>query len=144
MLLKIYAVHSVGANSASLNWQNSRPDSQSPPLYVYCGGAIDDWTAWADLYAMAGTSDHEAFGISADALFLLLFSAVKLVLERGWGSPPRHGPRFAPVPDLVEGNRPQFMVGLKEDNNGVTWIISPVPLPHLAEYDVTGQAKPRE
>lgn len=56
--------------------------------------------------------------------------AFDLGLRHGWGSMLRHEPRVMPIADDSE-----FIHAFawKEDNNGTTYVASPVPLPHLNE-----------
>lgn len=56
--------------------------------------------------------------------------AQKLALRLGWDEDIRTGPFVTVIPDQ-EGSMPPFLIGWKQDNNGTTFVASPLRLPWL-------------
>jgi hypothetical protein len=72
-------------------------------------------------------------GLSSDYFILSWESAKKAALQYGWEGDFRQEPRvlWLPCPDEAD-----FRAGFvfKQDNNGTTFVVSPVELPHLRNY----------
>jgi hypothetical protein len=103
----------------------------TPGGHVYVLGPIDWWPAWTSLDAplveeFASESDRAG---QRQQLEALLEYAKARFREAGWEGDVRMGPFFAGLPtDDVTG---EVMVGLKQGNNGTTFIWSPYELPWL-------------
>ncbi len=101
-----------------------------PRGYVYVVGPIDYWPAWISI----DTPPVEDYPVGkyAEARHALLEHAKRRFHEAGWEGDIRMGPFFAGLPTSdITG---VVMVGLKQDNNGTTFIWSPYALPWLWEW----------
>ena len=102
---------------------------ETPAGYVYVLGPIDWWRAWTSL----DTPPVEHYRDENDRVRerhhrqALLEHATARFRDAGWDGDVRLGPFFAGLPTHdVTG---EVMVGLKQDNNGTTFIWSPNELP---------------
>ena len=73
-------------------------------------------------------SDVDIFGYGLGGFRIAVESAMDAARKAGYDGEPRNPPAvfWLPVQDSFE---PGFVI--KQDNNGTTFIVSPVPLPHL-------------
>lgn len=78
-----------------------------------------------------GRPPNGAFALTVDELLKLWESAKGAADQAGWDGDFRIEPRVLPIPDETA-----FRVGFvfKQDNNGTTYVVSPVEMPHLDEY----------
>ena len=99
----------------------------SEPLKVYKINAIDHWDGW-----------HPVASMEHRAVFTLAFNAAIAegigyrVLRAGEGG----NPWWAPFPGPDSGD-PLYLIAWKQENNGTTFIVSPVELPHLGEPELS-------
>jgi len=70
---------------------------------------------------------------------LFVAEAKKLARQAGWEGDMSEGPNVFGIPP--GDTMPNFVMGLawKQDNNGTTFICSPVPLPWLGEPERVGE-----
>ncbi len=109
------------------------------PWYVYELAPIDfNWehlpTVEATAIALAGHDAQAAVrktnvaGMESDQFLSLWRSAQDAALSAGWGGDHRNDPVVMWLPGDSE-----FVPGfvLKQDNNGTTYVVSPLPMPHF-------------
>ncbi|WP_312459550.1 hypothetical protein [Comamonas sp.] len=89
-------------------------------------GAIASREAQALVYHGNGSVD----GINISHFLSHWESAKDAALSKGWEGDHRNDPVVIWLP-IEDGFQPAFV--LKQDNNGTTFVVSPVPLPHLAQ-----------
>lgn len=96
-------------------------------IKVYKINPIDFWNGWQPVESM----EHRA-------VFTLAFNAViaegigNRELRAGEGG----NPWWTPFPGNDSGS-PLYLIAWKQDNNGDTFIVSPVELPHLGEPEIS-------
>ena len=108
--------------------------------YAYAIGPIDHWIGWSTLrgaaLAQVDDAQTEDHGYAYSQEWLIdhmgnqLEAAKKMFLELGWEGDIREGPYVTAIPLTDECNF-GLLFALKQDNNGQTFIWSPVPLPYL-------------
>lgn len=102
------------------------------PLYVYrVENPIDFWDGWspiADFMVAKLDTDEPSFGYLSD--FFAFFGRACVVADQlGWDGDIRRSELY--VSGLPEPNGGRVIIGWKQDNNGETFVASPVPLPWL-------------
>lgn len=118
--------------------------------FVYAIAAIDDWGGWHRVsQALATVKDDEhvaalaiagEWGPSFAEIMMRFRAAAETARKVGWDGDIRgglyseNGPLWAPLPSGVEAET-EFLIAWKQDNNGGCFIVSPYPLPWLAEAD---------
>jgi len=110
-----------------------------PDGFVYVTGPIDWWPAWTkvdtppveDYGNYAGMTEAEHAASTLREREELLESAKEKFRAAGWEGDVTMGPYFAGLPTDDETGR--TMVGLKQSNNGTTFIWSPLELPWLGK-----------
>lgn len=93
-------------------------DTHSTDGYVYVLPPQDYWPGW---------TTFETEPVQPD----LLKHAKQCFRAAGWESDAVQGPFFAGLPTGSDDGRGALMVGLKQHNNGTTFIWSPYELPWL-------------
>ena len=101
--------------------------------YVYDVTYIDFWYGWHDPWAPQ-TPNHEP--VDPDQVRWIAASVIRAIRDiarvTGWEGDIRGGPYVAPVPGPDYEPERGWFVALKQDNNGTTYLWSPVALPWLA------------
>lgn len=105
----------------------------SQKLFVYAVMPIDNWAGWSEpARALSDLFDEmqRPDPIERERFEDMLLVAQSLARKLGWDGTYREGPYVSglPMPDADDFG---FMVAWKQDNNGTTFVASPVPLPHL-------------
>lgn len=101
-------------------------------LYVYSIDPIDYWPGWyqeADYLKSVQEYDEIPGASFADEYHALKKRALAAADSAGWEGDIREGPFVAGLPST--GGEVQVLIAWKQDNNGTTFIVSPVPLEHL-------------
>lgn len=101
-------------------------------LYVYEVMPVDSGWHWMttvdDLFGLyQSMADSRS---AADELSVLVEKAESMARDLGWDGENRHEPRVFFVP--VEGTMAMGLIW-KQDNNGTTYVASPVKMPHLED-----------
>lgn len=106
-------------------------------LFVYALSPIDFWPGWmkeADYLASVKNYDDLVGDSFVDDYTILRREALDEAKRVGWEGDIREGPFVSGLPsDLGEI---RVMMAWKQDNNGTTWIASPVELAHLKEQRI--------
>lgn len=102
-------------------------------LFCYRIGAIDDFVgamSRSELTRLLSVEDSEVLLECIDVIQAFENKAMVEFRRLGWEGDLRQGPFFFVVP-VITG----MAIGIiyKQDNNGDTFVASPVALPHLAE-----------
>ena len=107
-------------------------------MIVYCINPIDFWDGWlteeefkTQLEAGAAHDARRATASTWAAYLDLREKAQKLALKAGWEGDIREGPFVAGLPSET-GDDGQILVAWKQDNDGITFVATPFPLPWLA------------
>lgn len=79
----------------------------------------EGWTHWNTLAADILNDGNEA-----------LKDIKAVFIELGWEGDVREGPYVVVIP-TDDSYDPKYIVALKQDNNGETFLASPIPLEHL-------------
>ena len=116
-------------------------------MYVYRTGYIDFWDGWQRPADVFKVSNHYHYKYHVDDSYLTP-KLWETTWERaqvgarslGWEGDVREGPyvSMCPIPDYEEevyDNDGTFFIAWKQDNNGITFIASPVPLNYLLNND---------
>lgn len=99
-------------------------------LHVYALPPIDFWGGWSSVED-ATTQWGGSRLIERWRYERVLAEAFVLASDAGWEGDIREGPFIAGLPHEHAGGKPVFMIAWKQDNNGTTFVASPVQLPHL-------------
>lgn len=102
-------------------------------VYVYAIDPIDNWAGWYPAGAVLG-DDTIVIDDKLNRAEFTNFAAIAMGLARdiGWEGDIRGTDLYvAGMPITNSGGCDSYVVGWKQDNNGCTFIASPVPLPHL-------------
>lgn len=105
-------------------------------IYIYAISPIDFWFGWTPLdKALEGVHPDDDFAREFYDDILTRFEKVKpWALAAGWEGDMRGGAYFVPIPWETGGY--EFLLAWKQDNNGMTFVVSPTPLSWLdEEYD---------
>src|SRR5262249_1721376 len=113
-------------------------------MFVYTIAPIDNWYGWKPLTEVLNDalvhSDDRSFWLDHKKLLDFWNAAQKLARTQGWEGDIRGsfgdsdgGPWFAPLP-IDDPGSTAFMLCWKQDNNGTTFVASPIPLPWLQKY----------
>jgi hypothetical protein len=108
-------------------------------LYLYQVAPIDFWFGWIplrDVLIEALEQDEGEYDGPPDfgVLYDRLRRAKTLARQYlGWEGDMRSGPYFAPIP--FETGFYEYLIAWKQDNNGTTYVASPVQLPWLETPD---------
>jgi hypothetical protein len=107
--------------------------------YIYVLPPMDWWPGWVTIDAPPVEGYPHPFDQRHTREYMAaLKRALPLFREAGWEADIREGPFFAGLPTGdVTG---KVIVGLKQDNNGETFICSPYDLQWLDEYLYTTHA----
>lgn len=102
--------------------------------FVYELPPIDWWIGWT--LAKTIKADRDALETGANGeIVKALRTALKEILERtSWEGDFGEGPRVIGLPHENEPEFSLLVVGFKQQNNGTTFIWSPVQLPWLAKW----------
>lgn len=108
--------------------------------FVYPMSPIDFWNGWRSTLEIVQEfrqmGDEDAVG----AFIREVGSAVDAAVAAGYDGTPRESIHVSPLPrsDRETYGYPRWMFGIKQDNNGTTFIVSPYPLIWLGEsHEVT-------
>lgn len=108
----------------------------SQKLFVYAVTPIDHWAGWSEpTQALSDFFDelNRPDPIERERYEDMLLAAQRLAHSLGWDGTFRDGPFVAGLP-MPEADEFGFMIAWKQDNNGTTFVASPIPLPHLAGF----------
>lgn len=86
----------------------------------------------AAFLAEHGRANDVAFTVPLDDFLGKWESAQSAAYAKGWYGDFRNEPVVFMIPDETDFH---FGFVIKQDNNGTTYVVSPVDLPHLAHYD---------
>jgi hypothetical protein len=105
-------------------------------MFAYQTGPIDVWTGWlteAQYLDQLAKEEEEGFGSSSSVAKYeeLRSQAFDLAKKAGWEGDIRQGPFIAGLPTDSIGADGKIMVAWKQDNNGTTFVVSPIKLPWL-------------
>ena len=109
-------------------------------LFVYGMEPLDCWDGWTlatdykfapSVYFPDLSCGHWLTKKEFDAVYS---EAQILAKMEGWDGEVRDGPYISGIPAFPGDGCPQFLIGWKQDNNGTTFVASPIPLKWL-EYD---------
>ena len=122
-------------------------------MYVYSTSFIDFWDGWrrpSDVFKVPDRyhGKHPTLyptyeGYLTPDLWETTWERAKTAAKSiGWEGDIREGPyvSMCPVPDYEEDvydNDGYFFIAWKQDNNGITFIASPVPLAYLLNNELT-------
>ena len=117
--------------------------NQVETAYVYRVSPIDWWLGWSkpsEILAAFGEAPYfddetgclTALANLANEIATWIGDALVAFKDAGWEGDIRQGPYLAPLPFAFDEGA--YMVALKQDNNGTTFIWSPVELPWLEEH----------
>ncbi len=87
---------------------------------------IDWWEGWRHWDTLSFDIHHDG----EEALKDIKAAFIDL----GWEGDVRDGPYVTVIP-TDDSYDPQYIVAFKQDNNGETFVASPIPLEHLSYYD---------
>ena len=113
-------------------------------MYVYRLSPIDFWQGWhraQDLLRIDPRPGAEGWEqdcpVDPSSWFQKWQNAQAFARELGWPGDirPGCGPFVSMIPMGNDASECDYLIAWKEDNNGTTYVASPVPLPHLAEED---------
>lgn len=109
-------------------------------LYVYAMSPIDIWTGWRSNADIIG--EFHNMGEEAASLEFIgdVVRAMEAAKRTGFDGELREAIHVAPLPraEREPYGGPRWMFGIKQDNNGTTFIVSPYPLGWLgAAHEVT-------
>jgi hypothetical protein len=102
---------------------------------VYCLPPIDWWDGWTLLEELVVPTAVDEFddGYTARLLLATALEAASLFVHVGWEGDGCW--RAAPLPIFDDGCQTHdFMIAVKQANNGTTFLSSPDRLPWLEEY----------
>jgi hypothetical protein len=113
------------------------------PMFVYARMTIDFWAGWLEeaeyknqLPRRFYTPEDIKNALAKYESFLE--KGKGLAAKVGWEGDMRDGPYVAGLPKPASGRDGQVMVAWKQDNNGDTFIVSPLRLPWLENDDNYG------
>jgi hypothetical protein len=111
--------------------------SALPRGYVYEIATVDYWTGWVRLNEYEEQEDYSvrvSTSVSRRALERVRDHAIAQIRERSiWEGDIVQGPFFAGLPPRDGNSDSEQMVAIKQQNNGMTFVWSPYPLPWLQE-----------
>ncbi len=117
-------------------------DSVSIDLFIYGVEPIDAWLGWMDEHQFRASLDRWYAPEDRDLIWTIYENfrnaAQKAARDAGWEGDVREGPFIAGVPTFEIRNTSLFMVAWKQDEDGLTFIGSPVRLPWLEPNDAVG------
>ncbi|MBF0371611.1 MAG: hypothetical protein HQL52_19415 [Magnetococcales bacterium] len=106
-------------------------------LHVYEIAPIDFWNHWTSMLAFLASPYRDNGPFSDPCEVLNRFQrATQLALRLGWEGDFRKGPFISAIPAEHGEGHSEFLIAWKQDNNGITFIASPFPLPWLADDGV--------
>lgn len=102
-------------------------------MYVYHLSPIDFWHPWKTESAYLEDIKQDGYNASHWEKAYTAFKAKAMELGKaaGWEGDIRQGPFIGGLPMDVDDSR--YCLAWKQDNNGTTFIASPVKLPWLGE-----------
>ena len=107
-------------------------------MYIYSIDPIDFWPGWykeADYLKSVDDVDDLVGNTFVEEYQALKKRALAKALDAGWEGDIREGPFVAGLPS--SGGDVRVMIAWKQDNNGTTFIASPVELPQLKQEAFT-------
>ncbi len=108
-------------------------------IFVYCVEPIDIWLGWNDEEQFKASVDRWCTPESRDPFWALYEAfrdqSMEIARGLGWRGDVREGPFIAGVPTFEIRNTSFFMVAWKQDDDGLTFIASPVRLPWLEQNE---------
>jgi len=114
-------------------------------IFVYGVEPIDVWLGWNDEEQFRASVDRWCV-LESRGPFWALYEAfrdqsMEIARSLGWQGDIREGPFIAGVPTFEIRNTSLFMVAWKQDDDGLTFIASPVRLPWLELNEAMGSLK---
>lgn len=104
----------------------------SDVLFVYAGPPIDWWIGWNK--GIPEPSGRIVLGTRYQWNNCWERAQSAARLGGGWEGDVAVGPYWLPVPRFEDYHEQPVIFGWKQDNNGTSFIVSPVALPWLAEH----------
>jgi hypothetical protein len=102
------------------------------PIFVYDCGPIDWWVGWATEKEFLAQLAALQFGEEATSAYHhRRHAGLVLARKAGWEGDMREGPFVAGLPS--EPGTFEYLIAWKQDNNGQTFVVSPVRLPWLED-----------
>ncbi len=129
-----------------MSFEPVNPTTTSEPItidiFVYGVEPIDAWLGWSDEAQFRASVDKWCYPERRDAIWALYEAfrdrAQIIARDLGWQGDIREGPFIAGVPTFEIRNTSLFMVAWKQDDDGLTFIASPVQLPWLVFNKAVG------
>jgi hypothetical protein len=122
---------------------NMSTDPVSIDVFVYGVEPIDVWLGWSDEAQFRASVERwcPPQGRSAMWAFYEAFrdKAMELARGLGWQGDIRDGPFIAGMPTFEIRHTSLFLVAWKQDDDGLTFVASPVELPWLAYNETAGR-----
>lgn len=111
-------------------------------IFVYGVEPIDAWLAWSDEEQLKASVDRWCSSERRSGFWAFYEAfrdqSMEIARSLGWQGDIREGPFVAGVPTFEIRNTSLFMVAWKQDDDGLTFIASPVRLPWLESKEAVG------